>query len=125
MSTTLAIDLLARYAAGERYFRLADLREADLKKIKEDFFMRLSLVPDEVPGLREALVQGEVVGTIANIRRVSYKALGDLRPNPGSPTERWFLAIQPGHTPERSQIVAITVEWIDEWLQANAPAEKK
>jgi hypothetical protein len=58
-----------------------------------------------------------LVGTIANACGAPYRTLaGGLTPNSSRPAERWFLGIKPGDTPETSQIVAITVGWIDEFV---------
>lgn len=112
------------------YLSGADLNGANLEPIKEDFFSRLDLAKDEVEGLYSLLQKGAVdgtayegdcacfVGSVAKIRGERYKSLSTgLKPDLNSPTERWFLAIQKGHTPENSVIAKITSEWMREWAK--------
>ena len=106
----------------------ADLSKANLTQIRDDLWAVLSAVPAEAEGLRLALLEGRVngtayegecaclVGTIANIRGCSYKSLANLAPNSARSSERFFLNIAPGHTPETSPVVKQVVEWIDVWL---------
>jgi len=106
----------------------ADLSGADLEDIKADLFKILDLAHDEILGLREALVEGRVdgqvyegdcaclVGTVANLRGCSYMEIVGIPPNSARPAERWFLAICEGDTPETSQVSALAVAWIDEYL---------
>jgi hypothetical protein len=113
----------------------ADLRGANLAGIREDFRARLELVPHEVGGLLAALRAGRVdgrsyegecacfVGTIANLRGCHYDDMAALKPDPNSPTERWFLAIR-GDTPETNQVAAITDDWIVEWLAERRETER-
>jgi hypothetical protein len=115
----------------------ANLTDANLTPIRNDFFEILSSVPAEVPGLRLALLEGRIdgstytgkcaclVGTIANIKGVEHDSIPGLNPDVDRAAERWFLAIREGHTPENSQVAAITLGWLDEWVvtQAVAPVE--
>lgn len=107
----------------------ADLSGADLGEQKNDFWEILLRAPGEIAGLRAALVEGRVdgstyqgacaclVGTIANVRGVGYIELGNgIKPNSDRPAERWFMGIHEGDTPETSQISAITVQWLDEFV---------
>lgn len=108
--------------------RGADLSGAYLTPIRDDLWAVLSAAPTEVEGLRDALVNGRVngstysgecaclVGTIANVRGVSYVNLGILQPNSSRPIERFFLSIKEGDTPQTSEPVKLAVEWIDDWL---------
>jgi uncharacterized protein YjbI with pentapeptide repeats len=110
--------------------RRADLRGADLSDAKEDVISILNIVPNEVAGLRLALVEGRVngqmyrgecaclVGTIANLRHCHHTSIPGLHPDPDRPAERLFLAIRQGDTPESNPIAQIVVGWIDEWLAA-------
>ncbi|MBA3580789.1 MAG: pentapeptide repeat-containing protein [Gemmatimonadaceae bacterium] len=113
----------------------AALRDADLRSIRADFFDVLMVVPREVGGLRAALVEGRIdgstytgdcaclVGTIAHVAGLDHCKIPGLKPNSSRPAERWFFAIQPGDTPETSQVAAITLEWIDQFLAvAGEPA---
>ncbi len=105
----------------------ADLRWANLSIIRNDFWAKLLILKNEIPAFKEKLIKGEIngscyegecacfVGTFANIKKVNYQKLEGIYPDSGSPTERWFLAIQPGHTPNKSQITKITLEWIEEF----------
>jgi hypothetical protein len=109
----------------------ANLSYANLSSIKEDFFKRLALAKGEIVGLLDALVRGKVdgtsytgqcacfVGTIANIRKENYQELTcDLRPNADSPTERWFMGIREGDTPESNQVSKIVRDWIKEFSES-------
>jgi hypothetical protein len=127
-------DLRGAYLSGAdlrgAYLRDADLRGADLREQKADFFEILLRATPEIAGLRDALVNGRVdgstyegecaclVGTIANVRgSVSYASLGNgITPDSSRPAERWFMGIREGDTPDTSQISAITVEWLDEFV---------
>ncbi len=113
----------------------SDLSGSNLRGIVDDFRARLDLVPREVAGLLSALRDGRVdgscyegecacfIGTVANVRGCNYQSLGDLKPDIASPTEKWFLAIRRGHTPDTSQIAAITEGWILEWQAARGEGE--
>lgn len=115
--------LMAPIAFGD-----CDLESADLSGIKADFFSRLRYAKDEAPELLKALKNGEVngrvyqgdcacfVGTVAKIRGVNYEQMDYLKPDYSSPTERWFMGIHAGHTPETNQIAAITARWIQEFI---------
>ena len=105
----------------------ADLSRANLSRIKYDFFGRMLMQKNEILALRQSLIDGKVdgssytgecccfVGTIANVCHKEYNNLA-LKPDSDSETERWFLGIREGDTPETSQISKITLEWIDEFL---------
>jgi hypothetical protein len=119
-------DTLEEAVRSKTNLRYADLRDADLLEIKEDFIQKLSLQKDEVEGLKVALQNGKVdgstyagecacfVGTIANVKKCNYNDLM-VKPNSNSPIERWFLGIKKGDTPETNIISKITVEWINEF----------
>ena len=108
--------------------RGADFTGADLTPVRDDLWAVLSSAPAEVEGLRTALVEGRVdgstyegecaclVGTLANVRQCKYSAITGLSPDSRRPAERFFLAINPGDTPENSVEVKLAVEWIDQWL---------
>ena len=111
--------------------RGADLIDANLIAIKADVLSILDLCPAEVGGLRDAIASGRIdgsvyagqcaclIGTIASLKSCEYTSIPGIRPDDARPAERWFLAIRPGDTPDKSQIVAITLGWVDEWLAAN------
>ena len=105
--------------------RGANLRDADLSGAKKGLFSVLAESLAEISGLILALKEGRVdgltyrgecaclKGTIANVRKVS---VATLECNPNRPIERLFLAIEPGDTPENSQVVEIVIGWIEEFL---------
>lgn len=106
----------------------ASLEGASLRDIKKDFFNVLDSAPAEVQGVRLALMESRVdgsayqgecaclVGTIANIKKCDYEEIPGLRPNANRPAERWFLAITETLS-YKDPIVAITIGWIDEWVE--------
>lgn len=107
--------------------RWANLSEADLRVIRDDMWSVLSVVPMEVRGLRQAIVEGRIkgstyhgacaclVGTIGNLKGCNPYKIEGLRPDSRRPIERFFLAIQQGDTPETSQFSKLALEWIDSW----------
>ncbi len=94
---------------------------------KADFWMILLTRKAEIAGLKEALKNGIVngssyegrcsclVGTIANVAGCDYKSIPNLKPDAGRPAERWFFMIKEGDTPEISEVVKLTMEWIEEF----------
>ena len=105
----------------------ANLADANLKPIQNDFYRVISEYPNEVPALREAVIEGRIdglvysgecaclCGTIAKAKGMrTGKDLPEASIN--SPIERFFLGIQEGDTPETSQLSAIVLEWIDEFV---------
>jgi len=99
-----------------------------LEPVRFDFFGRMLVLKNEVPALRKSLVDGKVngstytgtcccfMGTIANAANCQYTKLKGIQPDASSDTERWFMGIKEGDTPENSEIVKYTVEMIDEFL---------
>jgi hypothetical protein len=114
-------DLTGAYLTG------ADLTDADLGGIRSDFRSVLDSAPNEVTGLLVALRAGAIdgstytgtcsclVGTIARVLGCDYTEITGLEPDSSRPAEKWFLAIQPGATPDNHQVAAITEGWILEW----------
>ena len=112
----------------------ARLDRAHLEPIRDDFFSVLDAAPLEVTALRDALRQGQVdgsayegkcaclVGTIANARGCSYKAVDGLQPDSSRLAEVWFLAIAPGDTPENHPVARIVYGWLLEWQARHAAA---
>jgi uncharacterized protein YjbI with pentapeptide repeats len=106
----------------------ANLSGANLSSIRNDFFEILLNAKKEVPGLKQALIDGKIngttysgecaclVGTIANVRGCQYKKLEGISPDSSRPAEAWFLNITKGTTPENSEVAKITLGWIDEFL---------
>ena len=108
--------------------RNANLTGADLQTFKTDFFDTLLRAPKEIEGLRKALVEGRVngslyegvcaclKGTIANIRQCYHEELGaGIVCDSSLPAEQWFAMIKEGDTPETNQASRLSVEWIDEF----------
>ncbi len=103
-----------------------------------DLWAILDLAPREVAGLRAALVEGRVngsvyegacsclVGTIATVRGCDYRALVEVGivADAHRPAEQWFIPIREGHAPvdkperEGQYRAAVAVRWIDEWRVA-------
>jgi hypothetical protein len=110
------------------YLEGADLEGAYLDSTRDDFWAVLAGAPKEIAGLRAALVAGKVngsqyegdcaclVGTLANVAHCKYNALPIVKPNSNRPSERFFLAIQQGDTPESSQVVKLVVAWLDQFV---------
>jgi hypothetical protein len=104
------------------------LRGSVLRRIRADLFDVLVTARAEAPGflaaLREGLVDGSVyegecaclVGTLANIRGVSYTRL----PHDSSrPIERFFTAIKKGDTPETNSVANLVAEWTELFIGEN------
>ena len=108
-------------------FEYSNLESANLTAIKADFFEILSKAPNEIGGLKQALINGNIngcayegdccclVGTIANVRGCNYTELEGIIPNNSRPAERWFFGIKVGDTPKNSKIAKITLDWINEY----------
>lgn len=109
----------------------ANLTEANLRLIKADFQFAIEILPDEIPFLRTALIEGRIdgtshtgecaclAGTFAHAKKCNHNELKgrfNFEVSASSPRERWFLGIRPGDTPENNQVAAITLTWIDETL---------
>lgn len=106
-----------------------NLSLADLSQIKADLYNVLDRAHREVTGLLTALRQGDIdgsvyegdcaclVGTIANLRGCTFDGIIGITPDEDRPAEQWFKLISPGETPFNSQVVAITEQWILEWMQ--------
>ena len=110
----------------------SDLRGSNLSEIKTDFLNEIRKLPNEIPYLRAAIINGEINGSTYTTHGCSClagtlaKACGVDDPRSGmpngfgvaasSPRERWFLGMRPGDTPRNNQVAAITLGWIDELL---------
>ena len=113
------------------YLEGAYLKGVDLKGPKEDFFKVLDTSPNEVAGLRQAMINGKIngnqyegecaclVGTIAKISNCKFNNMSNLKPNSDRPAEIWFLMFRPGHTPENHAGMKKTLGWLDEWVKKN------
>ena len=108
---------------------VANLTRADLLRFKNDFWRVLLFAKNEIPALRQALIDGKIngsayegecaclKGTIANAMHCDYNAMPGLVADISEPSEQWFLQIQIGMKPETSNVVKITVSWIDEFVE--------
>lgn len=114
----------------------SNLRYSNLSYIKADFFDVLLRASHEVSALESALRSGKVdgsqyegecaclVGTIAKSRHCGYQQVPNLKPDFNRPSEKWFLAIRPGDTPESNPVVSITLDWIKEFNELLEAAKK-
>jgi uncharacterized protein YjbI with pentapeptide repeats len=105
----------------------AELNRAELNGAKADLYMTLVAAIPELPGLKKALMEGRIngsqyegdcaclVGTIANIRHEDYATLKGITADSSRPSERIFLAIKKGDTPENNPIAKIILGWIEEF----------
>ena len=119
---------LARAYLAHANLAHANLAGANLAPVRDDLWAVLSASPREVEGLRLALVEGRVngsmysgdcaclVGTLANVARLPYDGLPVLKPNSDRPAERFFLGINEGDTPETNQFSRIALKWVDQWI---------
>ena len=81
---------------------------------------------NEVKFLKEELIAGHIngssytgncacfIGTIAKGSQCDYQSLL-VKPDINSHTERWFISIKTGDTPENSLFAKQTLEWIKEF----------
>ena len=112
----------------------ANLACANLIDVKNDFIKKITKAKSEAAGLYRAILDGRIdgscyegecacfVGTIANVRGVYYKKLGDeigIKANSSSPVERLFMAIKKGDSPENNPVSKIVSEWIVDWAKDN------
>jgi uncharacterized protein YjbI with pentapeptide repeats len=106
----------------------ANLRSADLNDIRNDFWSILLFAQPEIAGLRTAIVEGRIdgsvykgecaclVGTIANVRKCDVNDLkGNLEQNSSRPAERFFMGISKGDKPENNPVSKIVLEWLDQF----------
>lgn len=109
----------------------AILDRASLDYFKNDLVAKLLIVPDEMEGLRQTLIDGKIdgsayqgecacfCGTISKLRgtkqgdKIEVGSL-EIKPNSGSPVEQFFMMIKEGQTPENHQPAKIALSWIDE-----------
>ena len=109
-------------------FRKIRLFESDLSSVKSDFWDVLKLVPEEIKGLKKAIIHGKVNGSvhdgeyaclfgiISYLRKFKYNEINIEKHNIKRPIERFFSAIKKNDTPWNSQFSKLAVEWIDEFL---------
>ncbi|CAB4141100.1 Pentapeptide repeat [uncultured Caudovirales phage] len=108
----------------------ANLEDANLEPIKKDFIVEILKLPNEIPFLRQALLDGKIDGSTYNgdcacLAGTLAKAChaDDVHNMPNnyvadahSPRESFFLAIRPGDNPENNSAAKIALQWIDEAL---------
>jgi hypothetical protein len=114
----------------------ADLTGANLRVIKHDVWGVLLLNKNEVPYLRQAIIDGKVdgsaysgecsclCGTLAKAKGINdgkSLAIADS----SSPAERFFLAIKRGDTPETNPVSKIVLGWIEEFETLVADTKTK
>ena len=134
-------NLRGAYLSGA-YLSGADLSDADLSgaddpssplhAIRMDYWDVLDHAPAEVPGLRTALLEGEVDGStyegecaclVGTMEKVGQE-MGcevDLPHRADRPAEQWFAPITPGDKPsekpetEGEFRAQHALDWLDEW----------
>ena len=84
-------------------------------KTKADLFYILDHSPDEAEGLKSALIEGWIEGSLYE---GPFEIYG-IKPHHLSPVEQFFLNIKKSDTPENNGESKLAVEWIDEWLAKN------
>src|SRR4051812_35179791 len=113
--------------------RFTTIRQGNLRDVKADFFVYLDDAQDEIPFLREALITGRIdgstyegacaclVGTIAKARGCR---IGDMDPDPDPDrlAEEFFMAIDPGDTPDNSPVALLVLYWLDEYAERRTHA---
>ncbi len=111
--------------------RSADLRYADLSDIKEDYFRVLTIAKNEVIELYKCIMDGKIdgsqysgecaclKGTIANARHIKPEDLKDLRCDSDEPSERFFMGINEGDTPQSNPVSRIVKDWTEEFAKSN------
>jgi hypothetical protein len=119
----------------------------DLAAVKEDFLSVVSKLPDEVPYLRLAVIEGRIDGSVyygecaclkgtlarkavgftlqTTSEAVVYLriALGIKCNLPESQVEQFFYHIQEGDTPATNPYSAVVLDWLDEFLVGVARVE--
>ena len=113
----------------------SNLSDSNLRPIKDDMWAMLCYSPAEVPTLIAALKAGRVngsvysdgecgclVGTLSIASgtdphdKSACERVDGLKGNNNRPTDRFFMGIRRGDTPETNQVSALAVEWCEEWL---------
>ena len=109
--------------------RSANLTSANLEPIKNDVIASILLLPNEIPFLKSAIIEGRIdgstyegecaclAGTMAHACHLDFAKFQMEKRMPidaNSPRERWFIGIKKGDTPETNQVSKITLDWIDQ-----------
>ena len=122
--------------------RFANLRFVNLLIYKHDFWAVLLAAPNEIGGLRDAIIAGKIdgscyedrkgcaclKGTIARVRGVKYRNLSGadcMKPDADSPAEVLFSWIRPGNTPKNHWASKFALDALDEFLKLRNEAHSK
>ena len=111
----------------------ANLGDANLGDVKADLISEVLRLPNELEALRDALLNGKVdgstysgecaclAGTLAKARGIEHYNGELIKVGPvtfhassHSLREQWFMAICIGDTPDKSQVAAIALDWVNE-----------
>ena len=108
----------------------ANLRGADWIDVLDDFIPKLEALITEVPYLYKSIIDGKVdgstytgecacfIGTIANGAGCEYTELKTkVEIDSNSPTEKFFLGIKKGDTPENNPLSALAKEWVEKFMK--------
>jgi hypothetical protein len=101
------------------------------RRTRHSYWNVLSSAPDEVVGLRAAIVRGGIdggfyqgaccclLGTIANLKNCDVWLMisGLNRTGISRPAESFFANIEPGDTPENSAFSRQALKWLDQWAR--------
>lgn len=112
-----------------------NMSEAEREDARADIRKIFSLAPDEVVGVRDALIAGKIdgsvysgeccclVGTIAKLRGIDvmqqacyYPLEKAIRYDDERPAERFFAHIKAGDTPQTNGYSKLALQWVDEWI---------
>lgn len=107
---------------------LAYVEQLPLDIIRADFFDMIQPFQKERVGLRAALVEGRIegtlyggeccclVGTIAKLgNHPNFDTIPNLAPDQTRPAELFAVAIHEGDTPENNPVSKQLIAWIDEF----------
>lgn len=88
---------------------------AALDNYKADLWMKLIKTKAAIPALKRALCEGRIDGTIARTSGLAYNTISGISADCSGPAGQWLLLISVGMTPENSEVVRLTLDWIDEF----------
>lgn len=111
----------------------ANLREANWEDVLDDFLPKLTALINEVPFLYKSIIDGKVngstytgecacfIGTMANARKCEYTELESVVAiDSSSPTEKFFLGIKKGDTPENNPLSLLAKGWVEQFMNDNS-----
>lgn len=115
------------------------MNKAQREEARADIRKIFSLAPDEVVGVRDALIAGKIdgsvydggccclVGTIAKLRGITvirqacnYPLEKAIRADYKRPAERFFAHINADDTPKDNGYSKLALQWVDEWIDEQA-----